>query len=406
MAGQDRSVKHSLPPAQPIYVFRGHVAQIHTVTFIRSNSRLITGDANGWIVIWRLTTKRPVAVWKAHNNAILGTEAWGNCRIMTDNKFLVWALGQEEEESMDTTLPVDDTDVHRRQPWLLHAIDVNTLNFCSFAVCRAENVPAPSSDDKRNTTDVAHPLLIAVPNAIKSDSIDILHLPSEHRVTTVPAISTIKTGMVMAVRVFHQAGLLTVAAGYESGHTALFQRNHKDGNWERLYACQPHTQPVLSLDLSSPFQCYFTSSADAIIAKHRVPAALEASDVTRPLQLAQTRHSGQQGLEVRSDGKIFATAGWDGRVRIYASRTTTELAVLKWHKEGCYAVAFAELAPIDEQSPKNGGLKAAEEAQIVAAQTIQQYSGNVAREREERARKTHWLAVGSKDGKVSLWDIY
>lgn len=47
----------------------------------------------------------------------------------------------------------------------------------------------------------------------------------------------------MAVRVFHQAGLLTVAAGYESGHTALFRRNTQDGKWERLYACQPHTQP-------------------------------------------------------------------------------------------------------------------------------------------------------------------
>lgn len=83
MAGQDRTVKQALPPAQPRYVFRGHAAQIHTVTFIRSNSRLVTGDADGWIVIWSLATKRPVAVWKAHNNAILGTEAWGNRRILT-----------------------------------------------------------------------------------------------------------------------------------------------------------------------------------------------------------------------------------------------------------------------------------------------------------------------------------
>ncbi len=72
---------------------------------------------------------------------------------------------------MDTTLPVYNTDVHRKQPWLLHAIVVNTLNFCSFAVCRAENEVAISSDDKIDTVDATYPLLFAVPNAIKSDSV-------------------------------------------------------------------------------------------------------------------------------------------------------------------------------------------------------------------------------------------
>ncbi len=163
---------------------------------------------------------------------------------------------------------------------------------------------------------------------------------------------------------------------------------------------------VLSLDVSTRFQCYFTSSADAIIAKHGLGADLEAKDNAGPLQLAQTKHSGQQGLQVRSDGKIFATAGWDGRVRIYGSKQITEMAVLKWHKEGCYAVAFAQVEPMDPQSPGKGEPMATEEARRVAAQTVRKYSGSVAREREERAEKSHWLAVGSKDGKVSLWDIY
>lgn len=163
---------------------------------------------------------------------------------------------------------------------------------------------------------------------------------------------------------------------------------------------------VLSLDLSPRFQCYFTSSADAIIAKHDLGAELEAKNTAHPSQIAQTKHSGQQGLQVRSDGKIFATAGWDGRVRIYRSKQITEMAVLKWHKEGCYAVAFAQVEPIDPQSPGNGEPMATEEARRVTAQTVRNYPGSVARERGERAEKTHWLAVGSKDGKVSLWDIY
>ena len=30
----------------------------------------------------------------------------------------------------------------------------------------------------------------------------------------------------------------------------------------------------------------------------------------------------------------------------------------------------------------------------------------VAEKRIKQATKTHWIAVGGKDGKVSLWDIY
>lgn len=73
----------SLPPAQPAYILRGHAAQIHSTSFIRSNSRLVTGDAEGWIVIWSLATKRPTAVWRAHEGVILGAEAWGQNLLIT-----------------------------------------------------------------------------------------------------------------------------------------------------------------------------------------------------------------------------------------------------------------------------------------------------------------------------------
>jgi len=73
----------SLPPAQPAYILRGHSAQIHSTSFIRSNSRLVTGDAEGWIVLWSLASKRPVAVWKAHKGAILGATAWDDQKIIT-----------------------------------------------------------------------------------------------------------------------------------------------------------------------------------------------------------------------------------------------------------------------------------------------------------------------------------
>ena len=72
-----------LPPAQPTYVLRGHTAAIHSLDFISANTRLLSGDGDGWVVVWDVVTKRPVAVWKAHENAILGMAAWGSDKIIT-----------------------------------------------------------------------------------------------------------------------------------------------------------------------------------------------------------------------------------------------------------------------------------------------------------------------------------
>jgi hypothetical protein len=73
----------ALAAAQPSYIFRGHAARIHSVQLVRHNSRLLTGDADGWVVYWKLESKRPVAVWRAHDAAILGTAEWGLDKIVT-----------------------------------------------------------------------------------------------------------------------------------------------------------------------------------------------------------------------------------------------------------------------------------------------------------------------------------
>ena len=73
-------------PPQPTYILRGHTAQIHAVHFHHSNHRLLTGDADGWVVDWDVPSKRPVAVWRAHSDAILGLGTWtveGVERILT-----------------------------------------------------------------------------------------------------------------------------------------------------------------------------------------------------------------------------------------------------------------------------------------------------------------------------------
>jgi ASTRA-associated protein 1 len=326
---------------------------------------------------------------------------------------------------MSTVLPVDTPPELRKQPWLLHILEVNTMNFCSFA---QTEVRPPFSFENEPSEE----LLIAVPNTLSSETVclsplsfyllpllsfpartppfplpqsnnpkvDIFHLPSSKRIHTIPASPTFKGGMIMALSLFFHplTHHLTVIAGYESGHTSVACLTT---SWTTLYISNPHSQPILSLDVGPGKDFYFTSSADAVIAKHPVPVFdekdREAKEESMPLKIVKTKHSGQQGLRVRNDMKVFATAGWDGRVRVYGVKGMKELAVLKWHKEGCYAVAFADLDGVEKVDGEED--KGKELVGRMGAMTVRE-------EREQKAKTTHWLAVGSKDGKVSLWDIY
>lgn len=78
-----------------------------------------------------------------------------------DLKLIVWKLGEADEEHLSTALPVEEVSTPRAQPWMLHLLEVNTLNFCAFGICPS----APGS------VDTASEVLVAVPNTLHSDAV-------------------------------------------------------------------------------------------------------------------------------------------------------------------------------------------------------------------------------------------
>ncbi|KAK9793584.1 hypothetical protein SCARD494_06168 [Seiridium cardinale] len=434
-----------LPPATPKSVLRGHQAQVHATAFVKDNQRLASGDAEGYVVLWDLTILRPRAVWRAHTNAILGIAPWGPDKIIThgrDHQLIIWKVTEDDELRLSTTLPLDPSPDSRPKPWVVHVLEVNTMNFCSFGCC---------PDDEAGSTGQ---LLIAVPNTLASESVDIYKFPSQERLHTIHSSEKDeKSGMVMALALFHLDLSLTLVTAYENGLATVFQRDAA-GSWHLVYRAQSHSQPVLSLDVSLNKEYFLTSSADALLVKHPIPrppgihslamntqtpgggessaprpgngksllsAALASESrpaesrqmivrnlQTEPLKVLNTKHSGQQSLRIRSDGKIFATAGWDSKVRVYSAQTMKELAVLKWHQVGCYTVAFAS-TNISTEDGVPDGLSTNERgtSDAVGKVTVTPISEVSVKERRiKQAKEAHWLAAGSKDGKISLWDIY
>lgn len=353
-----------------------------------------------------------------------------------DHKLCVWELRGDDDASLDKTLPVDvagsSASGKRERPALLHCLPVNALNFCAFSMMYID-VPGQASPEhpRQAKRKPRANVLFAVPNALDSGGIDIFHLPSERRITTISSDPENKTGMVMAVNLFQSAsGDINVVSAYEDGHVMAFIHRgpvspadfeigniaSKPWEWRKLYMSRPHTQPVLSLDVSPMHDYFTTSAADALIVKHPIPhpdspgyLPAATSVENSPLKTVNTKHSGQQGLRIRSDGKVFATAGWDSRVRVYSGKTMKELAVLKWHKEGCYTVSFGQVEPPPQSTPMSESPDTREENDEEQARgpTTQTFSlAAVQDQRNQKVRQTHWLAAGSKDGKISLWDIY
>jgi hypothetical protein len=156
--------------------------------------------------------------------------------------------------------------------------------------------------------------------------------------------------------------------------------------------------------------------------------------VQPPHKITDTKHAGQQSLRVRSDGRLLVTGGWDARIRIYSAKTLKEVAVLKWHKEGVYAVGFSKiLKPEVSHTAKEESLSgsvtrtsnpryererkleessdSSEKTDETMGKTSEIMRKERPRERLDRLREaktmlTHWVAAGAKDGKVSLWEVF
>ena len=82
-----------------------------------------------------------------------------------DNQLIVWQLGITDETTLEKTMPIEDAQSTRVQPWILHILTVNALNFCSFSICRV----VPKSRQK------AQSVLIAVPNTVDSEGVLSFH---------------------------------------------------------------------------------------------------------------------------------------------------------------------------------------------------------------------------------------
>ncbi|KZT53245.1 WD40 repeat-like protein [Calocera cornea HHB12733] len=376
-----------MPAPSPTHILRQHNAQINALAFSADNSLIYSGDSDGMVCIVYCKILRPVSLWQAHTGSILGIEGWDG-KVVThgrDNKLHVWLLPAIIEAISDST------SSSLEQPTLVYSLDVNALNYCRFSL-----LPGSAHDPSSSTA------LVAVPNLVDSDFVDIWELPSLQRLHAAvgkasqePATSDgtgrTKTGIVMSIHLYRapaglgsRSGQLRIVAGYEDGsvrlqvYDGLASTSIEGQGWVNLWSCKVHRESVMHLAVSADLTFGLTISADHLIGKYGLKDDLAEGRAT----IHRTKHPGNGAIAIRSDGRVCAVAGWDGSIRLYSTKTFKSLGALAYHRDSCYAVAFACLHP-RQRDPNDDDSD----------------------DEQEADKRTRWLAAGGKDTRVSIWEL-
>jgi hypothetical protein len=135
-----------------------------------------------------------------HPNFILKNLSYSHGK---DNTLRIWQLRHQDElGTLSTTLPKDAKEDDNPKPWLLHALPVNTLNFCSFSMCyqhprqKVVQTMIERMEDgfSKSSVPASDSILVAVP-ATDDKMIDVYRFPGEQLKVKIPRAQPIETGM-------------------------------------------------------------------------------------------------------------------------------------------------------------------------------------------------------------------
>ncbi|ORX63068.1 WD40 repeat-like protein [Hesseltinella vesiculosa] len=316
------------PAPQPDYIFRSHQADINSLCIFDNDDHFASADIQGHVKIWSLRTRRPILQWKAHHESCLSVHAIGSDTLISqgrDHAIHIWKF------QLESHLP----------PTLDYTLEYACMGFCKLAAIQWQE----------------HTLL-ALPAKGDTHMIDVFDLHTKKwRYLDVGDASNEKRRLCMTVSLATlDDDHLCLVAGYEDGSIACYHLD--ESRWTVQWSVELHQHPVLSLAIHQ--DTVLSTSLDNQVIKYNLADGQCLTKIT-------SKKSGLACVDIRSDNKIFATGGYDARIRVYSMKTMTPLAVLSYHQDSVYTLSFCQKVLPNEN---------------------------------------HWLLAGSKDGRISLWALF
>lgn len=273
-----------MEPPPPITVLRAHQQSVTSVCFHKG--KLISTSTGNELLVWNLETRRveqTLSKYKEGDDGLL--RACANDNIICANS----RLGRLLIFDINTMKPINE---------------IATDQSHGFAGCRLKDTDIFFAD-------------------AFNGKLCIYDMNSSNWFP----ISTFKDhGMVMDISVYDNY----VGVCLEDSNVIIIdQRNSVEPVWSQSLG---RTDPSVSICMLGEERCLVGGSEKSV---YDVTPSSHSSFYEMP-------HAGIDDIAVRSDGRIWALSGWDGRVRLFDAKKKTPLAVLKHHRGGIHTVAFAE----------------------------------------------------------------
>ncbi|EGC38380.1 hypothetical protein DICPUDRAFT_148995 [Dictyostelium purpureum] len=329
-------MKTNSPQApDPYYILRGHKAHINSIVFDKQNSNILySGSGDGELKLWNIEEKKCLSTLAPHvEGGVLSLQSTLGGHLISqgrDGTIKIWS----------TTDGSTLTNIFKLETYSM-----------SLGKCYSLLSSLPSTDSGSTN-------LLSISS--EESKIDIWDLNNKSIITKLKPTNnqfSDKLGLPMNMKLISSGSndSIRLCAGYESGEMLMWDLRNDS---VPLVSSKLHSEPILSFDLSKDGIRGISGSGDSNIIEFNINYETRKFDVTKTHKL---NNPGISEIKIRNDEKIYATSGWDKRIRIFNFKKQTPLAILKYHSESVYSIDFS--------------------------------GDNI-------------LASASKDSRIALWDIY
>lgn len=311
-----------LPP-DPVYILRNiEMGAVNSLCF-HNGARLFAGTLKGTVHLWDLAINRSVLTLKTGHQPVLSMFHFSDSLYTQSkgSKLKMWTI---TNSGYDFVREIE-------QPY---------AGFCRMEfIADKKTVLLPKDDNELGIYDLEN---LCLRGNLKATDCENL-------------------GSVMCLKYINLSGQNYLLASYESGDFLTWDlRCSKVINRKKLEEEGP-----LSVDYEvNTNRGIYGGTTDRIGVFSLNRNTMEIDKKTE----ISVKNPGIDSVRIRNDCKVFATGGWDGRVRIFSWKSLRPLAVLTDHKDGVLDICYSS----DKIS----------------------------------LWKSHIMAAGGKDGQISLWDIY
>lgn len=413
---------------------------------------LITADESGLIIWWNLSTRRPLGIWKAHDETILTVKQLGvEWKISSDGNYIPEindSFGQLLTHSKDGCIKfwslIDivnksildfrytgllkkklTDDISNVLPPILYDMPVNTLNFTNIDINSKGYMITPATTDSEgfdvyriNLKESAEHLklkrLIQNHKLKSTASSKIEEVVDD--LDTDPNIDLTKrggSGVIMKIQWIDEERF---AVGYESGKVVLYQLNQEQEEFSIIELMNDDTllgNPITSIcyDMTNN-KLLWTSTGSKVCVLNldeRIPGVFEL------------KHKGVSDVQADGFTRSVSVVTWDGYTRFYeyceddilkfVSKTRRRAPAISNSSEavdlGTTDANHANIMDLQRATMTRFSIKQVDPAQNKDINVV--YTNgrckNVVKRNREDVYGERWMFVGYHDGKVSINSI-